>query len=137
MSGFAKIDLSGEAHALAAGRYDATISEARVIKSRDEQALWLMVTLDTHNEDGELLGQVEDNFITIGARGGSPAEARLREGLKRLATYGIACAVDFNGKEPNDIPSLLIGQRVKAVVSRRGNGVQAENRVVTVLPVGA
>jgi hypothetical protein len=55
--------------------------------------------------------------------------------LKKLALYGIACGVDLNGKEPDEIPGLLTGNSVKAVISRRGVGVQAENRVVAVLPV--
>ncbi len=135
MGVFGKIDLTGETHTLPAGRYTATITDARVVKNRDEDALWLFITIDAHTDDGEALGQVEDKFITIASKEGSHAHSRLREGLKKLALYGIACGVDLNGKEPEEIPGLLTGNNLKAVISRRGVGVQAENRVVAVLPV--
>ena len=99
--------------------------------------MWLFVTLDLHTEDGELLGGVEDRFITLAARPGSPSFGRVREGLKRLAIYGEALDLDFNGRDAKEVPALLAGQQLVAVVSRRGNGVQAENRITTVLKGGA
>lgn len=130
--GFGRIDLKGETHVVPPGLHHATIAEVRPVKNRDEDTLWLFVWLDVHDADGVVLGQVEDRFITIAARGGSPHMGRVRAGLKRLALYGAAAGADLNGCEPEEIGSHLVGKRILAVISRRGTGVQAENGVITV-----
>ena len=131
-SDFGHIDLKGETHVVLPGLHHATVAEVRLVKNRDEDTLWLFVGLDIHDADGVVLGQVEDRFITIAARGGSPHMGRVRAGLKRLALYGAAAGADLNGCEPEEIGSHLVGKRILAVISRRGTGVQAENGVVSV-----
>lgn len=134
--GFGKINLKAETHVVPTGRHHCTISDVRLIRSREEDTLWLTIALDVHTENGEVLGQVEEKFITIAARDGSRHQMRVREGLKRLALYADAVGVDLNDAEPDQIGGKLVGRRILAVISRYGVGVQAENRVVTVLKDG-
>jgi hypothetical protein len=134
---YSPIDLRCETHTVPDGRYPATISEARVRTNRDDDTKWLFLTLDVHTADGEPLGSVEDRFITLAAKPSSPSLGRVREGLKRLAIYGEALDIDFNGKGAEEVPDFLEGRQVVVVVSRRGSGVQSENRITTVLKGGA
>jgi len=136
-TGFGKLNLKAENHVVAPGRHLATISDAVTRKNRDGDTLWLFVTLEVHDEDGVLLGQVEEKFLTIAAKEGSPHAGRVREGLKRLALYGNAICVDLNDIDPADIPGKLIGHRIRAVIGRRGVGVQAENSISAVMKADA
>ncbi len=129
------IDLTSDAHTVAPGRYAATISNARVITNRDNDTKWLFLSLEAHDpQTGEILGEVEDRFITIGAAESSKSHSRLREGLLRLAIYGKAIGADFNGKTPEELPALLVGETLTATVSRKGVGIHAENRIVSIGP---
>ncbi len=130
-AGFGRIDLSTEAATIAPGTYLATVSEARVIKNQAGDTLWLFISVETYNGDGELLGQVEDKFITIGSKL-ADNKARVIEGLKKLAVYAQAIGVDVNGAGLDEVPGLLVGGKLKATVSRRGVGIHAENRIVRV-----
>ena len=132
-TGFGKLNLKAENHVVAPGRYLATISHVRLLENRDGDTLWLTIMLELHSENGEALGQVEDRFLTIAARPTSPNLGRVREGLKRLALYGIAADADLDNLEPTDIGGKLVGQRIRVVISRRGTGVQAENGISAVL----
>lgn len=132
-TGFGKLNLKAETHVVPPGRHLCTISDVRLIQNRDEDTLWLTITLEVTNDDGEVLGQVEDPFITIAAKACSPWVGRVREGLKRLALYGIATGADLDDIEPEEIPGKLVGHRIRAVISRRGTGVQAENGISTVI----
>lgn len=130
---FDNINLKSETYVLPAGRYKARIANVRLLESRNADTLWLFITLDIHDVDGVVMIQVEDPFITIAAREGSPQIARVREGLKRLALYSAATAVEFHDVEPEDIGGMLIGQPLTAVISCYGTGVAAKNRVTTVV----
>lgn len=130
-AGFGRIDLSTEAATIAPGAYLATVSEARVIKNQAGDTIWLFITLETYTDDGELLGQVEDKFITIGSKL-ADNKARVIEGLKKLAIYAQTVGVDVNGVAPDEVPGLLVGGRLKATVSRRGTGIHTENRIVRI-----
>ena len=93
------------------------------------------MTLELHDlETGEMLGSVEDRFITVGAKEGSKSYSRLREGLLRLALYGNTVGVDFNGKTPEELPEKLVAAALTATISRRGTGIHAENRIVSIGP---
>lgn len=131
--GFGLIDLRGESHVIAPGRYRAQISDVRLVKNPGGDTLWLFISLDVCDSDGVVLGHVEDRFITIAARDGSPHIGRVREGLKRLALYANACSVDLNGCEPREIPVRLVGKDLLVAITRRGVGVQAENCVVGIM----
>ncbi len=130
--GFGRINLKAENHVVPAGEYKASIAHVRLFMNRDRDTQWLFIILDLYDADGVVKGQVEDKFITIGAIEGSPNEGRVREGLKRLALYGNAAAVDLNDVEASDISGMLVGKRIRAVIGRRGVGVQAENSIVAV-----
>ena len=132
-AGFGKLNLKAENHVVAPGRYLASISHVRLLENRDGDTLWLTITLELHSEHGEERGQVEDRFLTIAAKPNSPNLGRVREGLKRLALYGIAANADLDDVEPTDIGGKLVGQRIRVVISRRGSGVQAENGISAVL----
>lgn len=136
-AGFEPINLNDDSFAVPPGRYAATISDARVITNSTGDTRWLFVDIELHNEDGVFFASVEDKFVTIGAKPTSPHHSRLREGLKKLAIYGEAVGVDFNGVTHLEVPGMLVGRRVVALVGRRGTGVQSENRVVSVVWVAA
>lgn len=136
-TGFGKISLKAETHVVAPGRHLCTIGDVVLRKSRDEDTLWLFITLEVTNDDGEVLGQVEERFLTIAAKPTSPHAGRVREGLKRLALYGIAAGVELDDIEPEEIGGKLVGHRIRAVISRRSTGVQAENGISTVLKADA
>ena len=136
-TGFGKLNLKAETHVVAPGRHLCTISDVRLIRNRDEDTLWLTITIEVHSEDGEVLGQVEERFMTIAAKPSSPNMGRVREGLKRLALYGLATGVELDDIEPEEIPGKLVGHRIRAVISRRGTGVQAENGISTVMKADA
>jgi hypothetical protein len=136
-TGFGKLNLKAENHVVPPGRHLATISDVMLRKSREEDTLWLFITLEVYDENGVLLGQVEEKFLTIAANEGSPHSGRVREGLKRLALYGIATGVDLDDIETDDIPGKLVGHRIRAVIGRRGVGVQAENSISTVMKADA
>lgn len=128
---FGRIDLSTEAATIAPGTYMATVSDSRVIKNQAGDTLWLFIALETYTESGELLGQVEGKFITIGSKV-RDNKARVVEGLKKLAIYAQALGIDVNGAAPDELPGLLVGGKLKATVSRRGTGIHAENRIARV-----
>lgn len=131
----ATIDLTSAAHTVPPGRYAATIASARVITNRANDTKWLFVGLEVHDAGtGEALGEVEDRFITIAVMEASKSRVRLREGLLKLALYGKAVGVDFNGKTPEDLPGLMVGGQLTATISRRGTGIHAENRIVSIGP---
>lgn len=135
-TGFGKLNLKAETHVVSPGRHLCTISDVILRKSREEDTLWLFITLEVHDGDGVVLGQVEEKFVTIAAKDGSPNASRVRQGLKRLALYADAVGVDLNDVEPDQIGGKLVGRRIQASISRYGVGVQAENRVVTVMKCG-
>lgn len=126
---WARVNLKLEVATIPPGQYICLIADARIVEASERDAIWLFLSLEPHSEDGEVLGQLEDKFITLAAAPGSKHESRVREGLRRLAIYGAATGLDFEGKEPREIPEMLIGAKVKASVSRRGTGVHAENRL--------
>lgn len=132
-TGFGRLNLKAENHVVASGRHPASIADFRVAKNRAEDTMWAFIVLDVHDADGVVMGQVEERFVTIAAKEGSAHLGRIREGLKRLALYGRACGVDLDGVDPEEIAGVLVGRRVTAVISRYGQGVQAENRIVSVL----
>lgn len=132
-TGFGKISLKAETHVVAPGRHLCTISDVVLRMNRDQDTKWLFITLEVTNDDGEVLGQVEERFLTVAAKPTSPHAGRVREGLKRLALYGLATGAELDEIEPEEIPDKLVGHRVRAVIGRRGTGVQAENSISTVL----
>ncbi|MEI7601532.1 MAG: hypothetical protein WCJ41_19725 [Aestuariivirga sp.] len=136
-TGFGKLNLKAETHVVAPGRHLCTISDVRLIWNRDKDTLWLTITIEVHSEDGEVLGQVEERFLTVAAKPTSPHAGRVREGLKRLALYGNAIGVDLNDIDHDDILGKLVGHRIRAVIGRRGVGVQAENSISAVLKADA
>jgi hypothetical protein len=111
------------------GRFACTIADARIVQNNDGDTVWLFLTLEPVSEAGEVLGQVDDPFITIAAAPGTPNFNRVVEGLRRLAMYGAATGLEFDGKEPHELPEMLIGRKVMAMVSRQGTGIHAKNRV--------
>ena len=132
---FGSLDLKSMRHTVPAGAYDATMSAVTPTVSADGLTLWLNIALELHDKDGVIVGQVEDRFLAIGAVEGSKNAGRVPAGLKRLALYGNAAGVDLDGHPPDDLPALLTGAKVKAVISRRGEGIQAENAIVSVKAV--
>ena len=84
-TGFGKISLKAETHVVAPGRHLCTISDVVLRMNRDQDTKWLFITLEVTNDDGEVLGQVEERFLTVAAKPTSPHAGRVREGLKRLS----------------------------------------------------
>ena len=136
-TGFGKISLKAETHVVAPGRHLCTISDVVLRMNRDQDTKWLFITLEVTNDDGEVLGQVEERFLTVAAKPTSPHAGRVREGLKRLALYGLATGTELDEIEPEEILGKLVGHRVRAVIGRRGTGVQAENSISAVMKADA
>ena len=126
---WARVDLKMEVATVPPGRFACTIADARIVQNNDGDTVWLFLTLEPVSQAGEVLGQVDDPFITIAAAPGTPNSNRVVEGLRRLAMYGEATVLDFDGKEPHELPEMLIGREVVATISRQGTGIHAKNRI--------
>jgi hypothetical protein len=124
-----RVNLKLDVATIPPGQYICVIADARIVEASARDTIWLFLTLEPISEDGEVLGQIEDKFITLAAAPNSTHVSRVPEGLRKLAIYGAATGLDFDGKETREIPEMLIGAKVKASVSRRGTGVHAENRL--------
>lgn len=133
---WARVNLKLEVATIPPGTYNCVVADARTVEPSSSDAIWLFIVLEAISPDGEVLGQVEDRFITLAAAPGSPKETRLAEGLRRLALYGAATGLSFDELTPNKIPEMLLGKRVRASISRRGVGVMAENRVGVISKAG-
>lgn len=133
---WARVNLKFEVATIPPGTHNCVVAEARTVEPSSGDAIWLFIALEAISPDGEVLGQVEDRFITLAAAPGSPKETRLAEGLRRLALYGAATGLSFDGLTPYEIPEMLLGKRVRASISRKGVGVMAENKVGAISKVG-
>jgi hypothetical protein len=129
---WARINLKLEVATIPPGTYNCVVADARTVEPSTGDAIWLFIILAAISSDGEVLGQVEDRFITLAAAPGSPNETRLAEGLRRLALYGAATGLSFDELTPYEIPEMLLGKRVRASISRKGVGIMAENKVGTI-----
>ena len=123
-----KIDLNMEVPSVPPGTHVATISDVNTRKNDD--TLWLFVTLEPNDADGVVLGSVEDPFITIAARPGTDGVKRMQEGLARLAMYLEAVGGNTDSEiNPEALEEILLGKKVKAAIRRKGTGVQVKNTI--------
>ncbi len=126
---WARVNLKLDVATIPPGQYICVIADARIVEASARDAIWLFLTLEPISEDGEVLGQIEDKFITLAAAPSSKHVRSVPEGLRKLAIYGAATGLDFDCREPGEIPKMVVGAKVKASVSRRGAGIHAENRL--------
>jgi hypothetical protein len=71
-------------YTIPSGVYDAEIVEAKVQQNADGDTLWAFITIEMQDlETGELTS-IEDPFMTIAAKDGSPKRTQVPEGLRRL-----------------------------------------------------
>lgn len=130
-SRWGRIDLTVQVvPTLPAGRYAATIADARVVET--DAALFLRLTYEASTADGEVLTP-DDQWLTLFSADPAAA-ARVRDGRVMLSRIAAAVAdqgVTIGG-EPLEIANALVGASVTATVSVQGQGVGRKNVVRTV-----
>jgi hypothetical protein len=130
-SRWGRIDLSEQVVAtLGAGRYAATIADARIVEN--DTALFLRVTYEVTNGDGEVISP-DDQWLTLFSADPAAA-ARVRDGrvaLTRIATAVADQGITIGG-DPLEIASALAGASVTVTVAVQGQGVGRKNVVRSV-----
>lgn len=116
-----------------AGKYSATIADARCLETKDTEALLLIVNFDCVTSDGETFNP-EPLFLTVAAVEGSTHVSRVRSGLRDLSRMARALGVDLEGLPLEDIAAALLGLPCVVAVARSGSGVEATNTVRQVFP---
>ena len=128
------LSLDMSTYTLASGVYEAEIIDAKVQQNADADTLWAFITIEMANNDTGELTSVEDPFMTIAAKEGSPKRAQIPEGLRRFAMYCNAVGVEADGRSPFDVVNDLVGRNVRATIVRTGKDLRLRNRVSKVAP---
>jgi hypothetical protein len=128
------LSLNMNTYTLPSGVYEAKIIDAKVQQNADADTLWAFITIEMANAETGELTSVEEPFITIAAKDGSPKRAQVPEGLRRFAMYCNAAGVEADGRSPFDVVNDLVGRSVRATIARTGKDLKLRNRVSKVEP---
>ena len=128
------LSLDMSTYTLPSGVYDAEIIDAKVQQNADADTLWAFITIEMANADTGELTSVEDPFMTIAAKEGSPKRTQVLEGLRRFAMYCNAAGVKADGRSPFDVVDDLVGRSLRATIARTGKDLRLRNRVSKVVP---
>ena len=128
------LNLDMSTYTLPSGVYEAEIIDAKVQQNADADTLWAFITIEMANAETGELTSVEEPFMTIDAKKGSPKRTQVSEGLRRFAMYCDAVGVEADGRSPFDVVNDLVGRSVRATIARTGKNLRLRNRVSKVVP---